>query len=325
MRYAVLRDLSRPATAGPFDTPLLGIHSERPLTVREPKLEVGELNNREVRDLGRDPSVRSIALVMPTRLIAPVEWSTTGTATTAWGVSAVGADTSTRTGAGVVVAILDTGIDAAHAAFAGVDLVQRDFSGSGDGDKVGHGTHCAGTLFGRDVNGTRIGVARSIGRALIGKVLGDDGTGSSEGLFDGIQWAAASDARVLSMSLGFDFPGLVDQLVADGMPVPAATSQALEAYRANLRMFDVLMEMISTRAPFGGGMIVVAAAGNESRRGMNPDYEIGVSVPAAVEGVVSVAALGQTAAGLDVAYFSNTFADISGPGVDILSDRKSVV
>lgn len=319
MHYAVLRDLSLPATAGPFDTPLLGVRSARPVVVREPKIEVTALTKRQVHDLARDPAVRSIAPIMPIKLVAPVDGPTAGAATTAWGITAVGADTSARTGAGVVVSILDTGIDAAHAAFTGVDLVQRDFSGSGNGDKVGHGTHCAGTVFGRDVNGTRIGVAPGVSRALIGKVLGDDGSGSSEWLFDGIQWAASNGAQVLSMSLGFDFPGLVEQLVADGMPVPAATSQALEGYRANLRMFDALMEMISSREPFGGGMIVVAAAGNESRRGKNPDYEIGVSVPAAAEGVVSVAALGQTAAGLDVAYFSNTFAEISGPGVDILS------
>lgn len=322
MRYAVLRDLSLPTTAGPFDTPR-GFNLERTVMVSEPTIEVGTLTKREVHDLARDPAVRSIAPVMPTRLIAPVAVPAIGAATTAWGVSAVGADTSTRTGAGVVVSILDTGIDAGHAAFAGVDLVQRDFSGSGDGDKVGHGTHCAGTVFGRDVAGTRIGVARGVERALIGKVLDDDGRGSSDWLFDGIQWAVSNGAQVLSMSLGWDFPGLVEQLVASGMPVPPATSQALEGYRANLRMFDALMAMIASREPFGGGMVVVAAAGNESRRGQSPEYEIGVSVPAAAQGVVSVAALGQTAAGLDVAYFSNTFAEASGPGVDILSAEAS--
>ena len=41
-------------------------------------------------------------------------------------------------GDGIVVSILDTGIDDAHPAFAGVDLVQHDFTGEGNGDQHGH-------------------------------------------------------------------------------------------------------------------------------------------------------------------------------------------
>ena len=41
-----------------------------------------------------------------------------------------------------------------------------------DDDDHGHGTHCAGTIFGRDVNNTRIGIARGVKKAMIGKVLG---------------------------------------------------------------------------------------------------------------------------------------------------------
>ncbi|MEI9927905.1 MAG: hypothetical protein WDN44_09735 [Sphingomonas sp.] len=44
-------------------------------------------------------------------------------------IGAVGALTSNYSGAGVTVAILDTGIDATHPAFAGVQIVQRDFTG----------------------------------------------------------------------------------------------------------------------------------------------------------------------------------------------------
>ena len=47
---------------------------------------------------------------MPTRLVEPTEVSAAAASTTAWGVTAVGADTSDRTGTGVDVAILDTGI-----------------------------------------------------------------------------------------------------------------------------------------------------------------------------------------------------------------------
>jgi subtilisin family serine protease len=265
---------------------------------------------------------------MPTTLIEPVSDDDAGmdadpgadsSATSTWGVTAVGADLSQRTGAGVVVSVLDTGIDSTHAAFQGVEIVEMDFSGSGNGDKQGHGTHCAGTIFGRAVDGTRIGVAPGVTRALIGKVLGDDGSGDSDMLFRGIQWAVNEGAQVLSMSLGFDFPGLVRRLTDQGWPVELATSAALEAYRANLRMFDALMQLIHRRAAFTQGTVVVAAAGNESKRQVDPDFEIAVSLPAAAEGVLSTGALGQSTAGLTVAPFSNTFPQVAAPGVGVIS------
>ena len=158
-------------------------------------------------------------------------------------------------------------------------------------------------------------------KALIGKVLGDDGSGDSDMLFRGIQWAVQQGAQVISMSLGFDFPGLVERLVGAGWPPALATSVALEAYRANLRMFDTLMDLIRRSEPFGVGTLVVAAAGNESRREVDPEFEIAASLPAAAEGVISVGALGQSTDGLQVARFSNTLPQISGPGVDIMSAR----
>jgi subtilisin family serine protease len=317
--YSVLRDLGQPTTAGPFEGgfgPQVSVAAPS-----EPRVDVEDLSNTEVQTLARDPQVRAIAPVMPTTLIHPFELSEAEAAETAWGVSAVGADMSTRSGAGVVVSVLDTGIDSEHPAFAGVTLVQEDFSGSGNGDRQGHGTHCAGTVFGRDVAGTRIGVAPGVGKALIGKVLGDDGSGDSDMIFKGIQWAVQQGAQVISMSLGFDFPGMVKRLVNGGWPADLATSAALEAYRANLRMFDALMQMIRSRDAFGVGTVVTAAAGNESRRDANPDHEIAVSLPAAAEGVVSVGALEQSSDGLKIARFSNTFPQLSAPGVNVLSAK----
>ena len=316
--YTVLRDLSAANTGEPFGG-AAGL-GHRDLGSVGLRIDVERLDKNDVRSLARDPEVRALAPVMPTSLIRPVDADGSATGST-WGVSAVGADRGLRTGAGVVAAILDTGIDATHPAFTGVTLTQRDFSGSGDGDKQGHGTHCAGTVFGRDVDGTRIGVAPGIDRALIGKVLGDEGNGDSDMIFRGIQWALDGGAQVISMSVGFDFPGLVAQLIQGGWPADLATSAALEGYRANLRMFDALMGIARSREAFVPGTVVVAAAGNESKRQIKPDYEIGVSLPAAAEGVVSVGALGQTPAGLQVANFSNTFPQVSGPGVKVTSAK----
>ncbi|MFH5823610.1 S8 family peptidase [Georgenia sp. AZ-5] len=321
--YCILRETGDHPSAGPLARPVTP--GPRTLAVDDlaaPQVDVAQLSRAELGEVARDPSVRAFAPVMPTTLVFPVTTAEAPVvAGPAWGVRAVGADVSARTGAGVTVAVLDTGIDAAHPAFAGVELVQQDFSGSGDGDVQGHGTHCAGTVLGRDVEGARIGVAPGVRRALIGKVLGDDGAGDSNMLFHGLQWALREGAHVVSMSLGFDFPGLVAGLVADGWPADLATSSALEAYRANLRMFDAIMELVRSQAAFGPGTVVVAAAGNESRREVRPEYEIGVSLPAAADGVVSVGALGQGPDGLRVAPFSNTFPQVAAPGVDVLSAR----
>lgn len=328
MHHVVLWDMGSPDTADPFAGAVRpgSVSAPVPVPLAEPHVEVEDLDKRDVRALARDPQVVAVAPVMPTTLVRPVTpvGAVRGEeveAGVAWGVRAVGADASARDGAGIPVAVLDTGVDAAHPAFAGVEVVAANFTGDGPGDVQGHGTHCAGTVLGRDVDGVRIGVARGAGRLLAGKVLGDDGSGDSDMIFRGVEWALQQGARVISMSLGFDFPGLVRRLVDEGWPADLATSSALEAYRANLRMFDSLLAMVRSRDAFGLGAVVVAAAGNESRRELDPGYEIGVALPAAAEGVVSVGALDRSDAGFVIAPFSNTFPQLVAPGVAVLSAR----
>ena len=183
------------------------------------KVETRTLTPKEVGDEQREPESLAVARVMPVRLVAPVRLSEGGAPETeddtTWGVRAVGALEGPFTGEGVTVAVLDTGIDAQHEAFAGKTLIEKDFSGDGNGDRDGHGTHCAGTIFGGSVNGLRIGVAPGVTRALIGKVLDDEGAGSTDAILDGVMWAAREGANVISMSIGFDFPGLVRRLMEE--------------------------------------------------------------------------------------------------------------
>ena len=81
-------------------------------------------------------------------------------------------------------------------------------------------------------------------------------------------------AQVISMSVGFDYPGMVRALVDKDWPLEQAASRAFEAYRANTRLFDSVMDIIRAReAALGTSCVVVAAAGNESRRGHTPGYE----------------------------------------------------
>ncbi|MES2320586.1 MAG: S8 family serine peptidase [Pseudomonadota bacterium] len=284
--------------------------------------EAVAIDRQQIPFITRDAGVLAVAPAMPMRLLAPFDVGEVNTLaqSVTWGVQAVGADTSPMTGEGIVVAVLDTGIDAAHPAFAGVQLVQKDFTGEGNGDLNGHGTHCAGTIFGRPVNGIRIGVAPGVQKALIGKVLNRNGGGSSDGIVAAILWAVDQGAHVISMSLGMDFGGYVKELVEqNGMPVELATSRALEGYRTNTRLFDSLSEHIKARGMMSQPTLIVAAAGNESRRDQDPDFEVAVGPPAIAEGIVSVAALGEGPAGYRTAPFSNTGANVSGPGVNIVS------
>jgi subtilisin family serine protease len=284
-------------------------------------VEVDELTARRVEEVSRHRDVAAVAPVIPMKLIAPVglhRAANPKSTSTAWGIHAVGADTSPLSGDGVTVAVLDTGIDASHPAFDGVELVQRNFTDESDEDLDGHGTHCAGTIFGRDISGKRIGVAPDVPTALIGKVLGQDG-GGSDVILTAIEWALHNDAQVISMSVGIDFPGLVADLEQEGVPTELAISMALESYRENILLFERLGSLVQARASFTGPCLLVAAAGNESRRDEDPNFMIAVSPPAAADGIVSVAAVGPDPDGFTIASFSNYGARLSGPGVDILS------
>jgi subtilisin family serine protease len=287
--------------------------------------EAATLGTREFNDVRRAPEVIRAAPVMPVMLVQPKAESDAaraqGAPGAAWGVEAVGALTCPFTGAGVTVAVLDTGIDGGHEAFRGKTIVQKDFTGEGDGDNNGHGTHCAGTVLGVEAGGLRIGVAPGVNKAFIGKVLNREGGGNTEQILNGLLWAVQEGANVVSMSIAFDFPGYVKALVSQGMRVEPATSQALSAYRENVRLFDTLADLVRAHSSMFAKTILVAAAGNESAR---PTYEIATAPPAAADGFISVGALQQIlgpARKLGVAAFSNALPVVSAPGVDIKSAK----
>jgi subtilisin family serine protease len=199
-----------------------------------------------------------------------------------WGLAAysVPAQWTTTRGAGIRVAVLDTGIEADHPDLADAIDDCRDFSASrlGSRDRQGHGTHVAGTIAAR-ANGTGvIGVAPEC-RLLVGKVLGDDGSGTSESVAAGIDWAVAQRADILSLSLG--------------SPTPS------EAIRAAIE-----------RA-VAAGRFVICAAGNEGR-------DDAINYPARWPTTISVGAVDRD--GRVARFSSRgAELDICAPGQDVLS------
>jgi len=282
---------------------------------------VENLESRDVAELRRDPDVIATAPSMPVTLVAPqaTESAQAPAATPiAWGVQAVHADKSAFSGQGVTVALLDTGILDSHPAFKGLVIKQQNFTQEKTAqDDNGHGTHCAGTIFGRDVNGTRIGVAPKVSTALIGKVLDTKGRGDTIAVARAMNWAASEGAHVISMSLGFDFAWLARRKVEqEDIPVELATAQALEAFLENVRAFEGVVMGVRALVPH---VVIVAAAGNASQRQKSADFKVAPPAPAVSRGIISVGALARGNDGMTIADFSNTGCVLCGPGVDIVS------
>ena len=169
-----------------------------------------------------------------------------------WGIERVKAPKAwaKTQGAGVKVAVIDTGIDFKHPDIApnyggGVNVVEE---GASPMDDNGHGTHVAGTIAAVKDNKGVVGVAPKAKVYAI-KVLDKDGGGDTEGIVAGIAWAVKNKMKVINMSLG-------------GPSSAAMTKAVKKAYDA--------------------GVTVVAAAGND------PDAP--VSAPARYPQSIAVSA-----------------------------------
>jgi subtilisin family serine protease len=200
-----------------------------------------------------------------------------------WGVARLKAPSAWdyTEGAGVRVAVIDTGIDSSH----------PDLNGKVDGgynaitdcerqdcwqDDNGHGTHVSGTIAAaRDGRGV-VGVAPKA-RLYAVKVLDSEGSGNLSDVIKGIIWCANNGIQVANMSLG--------------SPMPSDTMQKALRY-AKAR-----------------GVIVVAAAGNSGGS---------VGYPGAYPETIAVAASDWED---NIASFSSRGDEVKfiAPGVSILS------
>ncbi len=210
------------------------------------------LTTQELAELSLDPAVDHLSGDLPVRPSMVVSNAATLADRTRGGdagLLGLGAVPGV-TGAGIVVAVVDSGI-APHPALAGkvianVSLVTGDPRVT---DVFGHGTHVAGIIAGTGAAAARVttlfngGIAP--GAQLVNvRVLGADGSGLTSDVIAGIDWVIANrvryNIRVINLSLGHPVtePALTDPLC---QAVARATAQ---------------------------GIIVVASAGND---GMTAD------------------------------------------------------
>lgn len=133
-------------------------------------------------------------------------------------------------GEGATIYIIDTGIRATHTEFTG-RVLGPGFTaindGQGSNDCNGHGTHVAGTTA-----GTTWGIAKKAKLVPV-RVLGCDGSGTNQGVIDGINYVAGRNTpmAVANMSLGGAASAAVDQAVAGA--VTAGTVMAVAAGNDN--------------------------------------------------------------------------------------------
>jgi type VII secretion-associated serine protease mycosin len=195
----------------------------------------------------------------------------------------------TSTGAGVDVAVVDTGVTGTHPDFTGRICSGVSYLGStgvaqagqGTDDGNGHGTHVAGIAAAGTGDGVGIAGVAPAARIIPVRVLDAQGRGSSSDVARGITWAVDHGAEVVNLSLGG--------------PHSIAVATAVDYAETH-------------------GVLVVAAAGNDGPTGA-------ANYPAALDDTLAVASQDE---GGDVSWFSTrgAYVDITAPGSGIVSTYK---
>ena len=176
-----------------------------------------------------------------------------------------GIDSVSGDGTGVMLCVVDSGIDPEHPDLQNIDLAGwHDAIGDSETpyDDEGHGTAMAGIIVAQDgLTGNAPGVS-----LLVAKAIDDQGIGNDEQIAESVDWCVASQADVISLSLGG----------AQGFGSGLFTTDALE---------EAVEDAINQ------GVYVVAAAGNDGE-----DDDGDVESPGSVEDVICVGGITRTGA-----------------------------
>lgn len=193
-------------------------------------------------------------------------------------MNAAGAWDFTLGNPNVVIAILDTGVNANHPEFAGRIVPGYDFINydANPDDDNGHGTHVAGIATAGTNNGIgNVGICGACSLMPV-KILSNTGTGLWSQVAAGITFAADNGADIINLSLG-------------GYSASATMQSAIEYAQQK-------------------GILVVAAAGNDNRSD--------AFYPAAFQDVIGVSATDQNDERWPLSNFGD-YIDVAAPGVTI--------
>jgi subtilisin family serine protease len=118
-----------------------------------------------------------------------------------------------RTGAGVNLYVIDTGIRFTHTEFGGRAVPGYDVFGGNGSDCNGHGTHVAGTA-----GGSTYGVAKGVNLISV-RVLDCYGNGTTSGVIAGVDWVTTNHVglSVANMSLGGPANTALDNAVRNSL------------------------------------------------------------------------------------------------------------
>ncbi|ALC30828.1 MULTISPECIES: type VII secretion-associated serine protease mycosin [Streptomyces] len=217
-----------------------------------------------------------------------------------WALAALHTDRAWQTtkGAGITVAVLDTGVDGSHPDLQGQVLPGKDLVGfgatRGDSSWALHGTAMAGIIAGRGNGPGRadgvLGIAPEVRILPVRVILESKDPARAKArktrgtaLAEGIRWAADNGADVINLSLGDDSES--------AHPDPGEDSAIQYA--------------------LSKGISVVASAGNGGEKGDR------ISYPAAYPGVIAVTAVDEY--GTHASFSTRRwYATVSAPGVDIV-------
>ncbi|KIY23880.1 S8 family peptidase [Mesobacillus subterraneus] len=196
---------------------------------------------------------------------------------------------TTLTGAGVKVAIIDTGIDPNHP-----DLTVKDGTCTLDDsvspnacsksylDENGHGTHVAGIIAAKNNEIGIVGVAPNAELFAV-KALDGNGEGTTSTIMAGVDWAIRKGVDIINMSLTTPYPdtgikAMVDEANANGIMVIAAAG--------NEGSFSGSGDSVEYPAKFPS-VIAVASTNSDNRRALTSATGQEIELAAPGEGIYS--------------------------------------
>jgi subtilisin family serine protease len=165
---------------------------------------VTSITRRALKDLSQDPAVEAIledAVITLDAPITPTNKNKTDESQMTYGLQKINVQAAWDqgiNGEGVVVGVIDTGVDADHPDLKGKIIDSRNFTSDQDAfDGNGHGTHVSGTIAGGKASGAFIGVAPGA-KILAAKALSNNGSGQLSWLLKAMEWMLDPDGNPLT-------------------------------------------------------------------------------------------------------------------------------